>query len=139
MSGDREVTPSTDDSVQRIAAALRTALRLSGLSLRTCERELGLSTGYLTRILNGEVHLRVGVVLDLCRMLDLPPASLFAALFPAPPASEAISRLLRGLSAVHPQAHPMSIEDALLQLRGAVADLEARLGRSVSTAETTDR
>ncbi len=135
MKPDRENTPSTDDSVRRIATGLGTALRLAGISKRACERELGLTTGYLTRILAGEVHLRVRVVLELCRILGLPPAAFFAALFPDPPVSETTARLLGGLAAVHPQpdSSPESLHEALLQLREVVRTIETHLAGSALT------
>lgn len=139
MKLDLQNSPlSTEGSIRRIAAGLRTALRLTGLSHRACERELGLSTGYLTRILDGQVQLRVGLVLDLCRMLDLPPAAFFAALFPAPQISDSTARLLRGIGAVLTQPHPSSkgLEEALLQLRGVVRGLETYLAESATPRDT---
>src|SRR5262245_31995466 len=127
MNTDRQVNrQATAESIQRIASGLRTGLRVVGLSNRACERELGLSTGYLTRILAGQVQLRVAHVLDLCQMLDLPPAAFFSALFPPSQTSETTARLLRGLNAVHTQSPSSrtSLEDLLLQLRGTVQELE---------------
>jgi hypothetical protein len=68
--------------VGRVAAALRTAIRLSSVSHRHIERELRMSTGYLTRILAGQVQLRVNHVLGVCRVIGLPAGSFFAALYP---------------------------------------------------------
>jgi transcriptional regulator with XRE-family HTH domain len=72
------------EEITRIAAALRTAIRLSGISHRQVERELKLSTGYLTRILAGQVELRVRHVLDVCRVIGIAPDRFFGALFPLP-------------------------------------------------------
>lgn len=137
---DHRITPPTDDSIRRIVGGLRTALRLSGISHRACERELGLSVGYLSRILAGQVQLRVSVVLGLCRMIGLPPAAFLTALFPDPEVSEPTDRVLRGIAAVHRPhpssavaiasgapadlARPLSLDDVLLQLRDAVRSLE---------------
>jgi hypothetical protein len=125
MNSDRETTPWTDDSVRRIAAGLRTALRLVGLSNRFCERELGLSTGYLTRILAGQVELRVSLVFNLCRLMELPPSAFFASVLPPPQLSEKADRVLRGLSAVHSQpSSPGNLDAVLPQLRDVVRTLE---------------
>ena len=58
--------------VGRLTAALRTAIRLSGVSHRQIERDLGLSTGYLTRILAGQVQLRMTHVFAICQIISLP-------------------------------------------------------------------
>lgn len=131
MKTDPEM-PSTDESLRCISAALRTALRVASVSNRRCERELGLSTGYLSRILAGDVQLRVGIVLDLCRMMDVPPAAFFAALFPAPPPSDAATRILRCIGAIHPQALSRSsnIEEAFALLRAAVDAFESCFGNA---------
>src|SRR5262245_8221922 len=85
--------------VERVAAALRTAIRLSGVSARHIERTLHMSTGYLTRILAGQVELRMRHVLDVCRVIGLPAGSFFTALFPAsPPDAAAEARLPRALA-----------------------------------------
>lgn len=100
---DHASTTSTGDSIRLIADGLRTALRLAGISHRACERELGLSVGYLSRILAGQVELRVSIVLGLCRIIGLPPAAFFT--FPDSRVSEPTARVLRGLAAVH-RPHP---------------------------------
>lgn len=137
------------EEIVRIAAALRTAIRLSGISHRQVERELGLSTGYLTRILAGQVELRVRHVLDVCRVIGLSPDRFFGALFPLQDGPESMSRLERGLAQLHPApgrpAPPMSplapnveltaagegrsrpVSELLRRLRQALDDLEAAL------------
>lgn len=134
------------DEIVRIAAALRTAIRLSGISHRQVERELGLSTGYLTRILAGQVELRVRHVLDVCRVIGLPPDRFFGALFPLQDGPESMSRLERGLAQLHPApdrpAPPLPpllpdtaagatrsrpVSELLRRLRQALDELEAAL------------
>ena len=134
------------EEIVRIAAALRTAIRLSGISHRQVERELGLSTGYLTRILAGQVELRVRHVLDVCRVIGLSPDRFFGALFPLQDGPESMSRLERGLAQLHPApgrpAPPMGpgnnepaqgdgrskpVSELLRRLRQALDDLEAAL------------
>lgn len=93
--------------VRRVAAALRTAIRLSGVSHRHVERSLYMSTGYLTRILGGEVELRVRHVLQICEVIDFPVGNFLGALFPAePPESVEEARLTRGLASLHSEPLP---------------------------------
>ncbi|HKH49044.1 MAG TPA: helix-turn-helix transcriptional regulator [Thermoanaerobaculia bacterium] len=129
------------EEIARIAAALRTAIRLSGISHRQVERELGLSTGYLTRILAGQVELRVRHVLDVCRVIGLPPDRFFGALFPPQEGPESMSRLERGLAQLHPppgrpaplssgdssEARSKPVSELLRRVRQALEDLEAAL------------
>jgi transcriptional regulator with XRE-family HTH domain len=132
------------EEIVRIAAALRTAIRLSGISHRQVERELGLSTGYLTRILAGQVELRVRHVLDVCRVIGLSPDRFFGALFPLQDGPESMSRLERGLAQLHAApgrpAPPLGeapaaagdgrsrpVSELLRRLRQALDDLEAAL------------
>ena len=84
----------------RFRGALRTAIRLSGVSNREIERRLRLSNGYLTRLLNGQIELRVALVLNVCRVIGLPVGAFFKALYP----TEAASPLTRGLAQLHPGA-----------------------------------
>lgn len=133
----------TQDEILRIAAALRTAIRLSGISHRQVERELGLSTGYLTRILAGQVELRVRHVLDVCRVIGLSPDRFFGALFPPQEGPEAMARLERGLAQLHPplerpappspdpatssESRPRKIPELMRRLRQTLDELDAAL------------
>lgn len=111
------------EEVRRLAAALRNAIRLSGVSSRQVERELGLSTGYLTRILAGQVQLRVAHVLAICQIIGVPAGSFFAALYPpTPPASEAEARMTRGLAQLHSRPAPARDPESLLRELGAFLD-----------------
>jgi hypothetical protein len=112
------------------------------------ERELGLSTGYLTRILAGQVELRVRHVLDICGVIGLPPERFFGALFPLQDGPESMSRLERGLAQLHAapgrpapampplpaslepatgQARARPVSELLRRLRQALDELEAAL------------
>src|SRR6185295_2935103 len=103
MKGNRSMPPAAGmidasrEEVDRIRAALRTAIRLSGVSSRQIERELNMSTGYLTRILAGHVELRMAHVLSVCGIIGLPAGNFFAALFPPRSAAGADKRLTSGL------------------------------------------
>lgn len=82
---------------QRFLAALRTSIRLSGVSHRQIERELKMSTGYLTRILAGQVQLKVIHLLAVCRVIGFPAGEFFTALFP----DASGSRLAKSLAQLH--------------------------------------
>jgi transcriptional regulator with XRE-family HTH domain len=111
------------EEILRIIAALRTAIRLSGVSHREIERQLKMSTGYLTRIFGGHVQLRVAHVLSICQIIGLPADRFFAALYPPrPPTDESQARLIRGLSHLHPQ--PVETPDPERLLREIQAFLD---------------
>lgn len=118
--------------VARVTAALRTAIRLSGVSHRQIERELHLSTGYLTRILAGQVELRVRLVFSICRVIGVPAGNFFAALFPSSPTeTAAAARLTRGLASLHPE--PVPVRDPRLvigEMRRSLDHLEDLLKKS---------
>jgi len=56
-----------------------------------------MSSGYLTRLLGGTIELRVGHVLNVCRVIGLPAGAFFTALYPGAPSSP----LTRGLAQLH--------------------------------------
>lgn len=130
-----------NEEIVRIASALRTAIRLSGISHRHVERELGLSTGYLTRILAGQVELRVRHILDICRVIGLPPDRFFNALFPFQEGSESASRLERGLAQLHPPpGRPApSPDDAAGEGRSKLPELLRRLRQALDELEAALR
>src|SRR6185436_6067103 len=113
--------------VRRVTAALRTAIRLSGVSHRQIERALAMSTGYLTRLLAGQVKLKITQLLEICQVIGLPAVTFFAALYPLrTPATEAETRLARGLAQLHPEPLETRDPESLLAgLRGFLDELEA--------------
>lgn len=112
LSADKYVAAEMD----RVAAALRTAIRLSGVTQRQIERELLLHTGYLQRILSGQVQLRMGHILGICRAIGLPAGNFFSSLFPpTPPRTVAEARLARGLGSLFPAPEQAADPEALLQ------------------------
>ncbi|HKH45114.1 MAG TPA: hypothetical protein VKM72_10665 [Thermoanaerobaculia bacterium] len=107
----------------RLRGAVRTAIRLSQVSFREIERALGMSTGYLTRILGGQVELRLSVLLHICRVIGMPAGLFFATLYPAVPASP----LSRGLAQLHPTSRPKRGVDAaelIGRIRAVLDDFE---------------
>ena len=111
--------------IGRVTEALRTAIRLSGVSSRSIERSLGLSTGYLTRLLQGETALRLWHVFGLLQAIRLPPGDFFAALYRSE--GHAIGRALRQLHPAVAGDDPGSVKAILSRLRSEMGELETAL------------
>jgi transcriptional regulator with XRE-family HTH domain len=71
-----------DPEVARIARMLKSAILLSEQSQRSIERQMGLSPGYLGRIIDGKLELRIAHILGVCRAIKMPPAAFFLAAYP---------------------------------------------------------
>lgn len=89
-----------DSEVERIARLLKSAILLSHQSQRAIERQMGLSPGYLGRIIEGRLELRVSHILGVCKAIGLPPAGFFLAAYP-----EALSLPAESMSLVHALQH----------------------------------
>jgi len=81
---------------------LKAAVRFSGISHRKIEREMELSTGYLSRILSGKVELRIQHVLGVCRAIGLPPSAFFEAAYPSREMDPETARLVAALQELLP-------------------------------------
>lgn len=71
-----------DPEVARVARLLKSAILLSEKSQRSIERQMGLSPGYLGRIIDGKLELRIAHILGVCRAIGMPPAAFFLAAYP---------------------------------------------------------
>lgn len=71
-----------DPEVARLARLLKSAILLSEQSQRSIERQMGLSPGYLGRIIDGKLELRIAHILGVCRAIRVPPAAFFLAAYP---------------------------------------------------------
>ena len=104
MSGSSGEPPATKPEetgaadVAQLLEVLRAAIQLRKVSSRQIEREMGLSIGFLTRILTGQVSLRVSHVLQICAILDVAPGDVWAAVFPS--ADEHLSRVLKDMAVI---------------------------------------
>lgn len=74
---------------------LKTAMRVLGFTNREVEKRLGVSGGYLTRLFNGVMELRLEHIVDIAGVIGLEPAEIFHLAYPQPrnPPSEAAQRL----------------------------------------------
>lgn len=91
-----------DKDVIRVAQMLKAAVRFTGVSHRKIEREMSLSTGYLSRILSGKVELRIQHVLGVCRAIGLPPSAFFEAAYPSRELDPETARLVAALQELLP-------------------------------------
>jgi transcriptional regulator with XRE-family HTH domain len=67
-----------------MAEALQTAIRFKAATRQKLERELGYSRGYLSKILNGTVEMRVRHVFEILGVLGIEPWEFFQLAYPAP-------------------------------------------------------
>lgn len=71
-----------DQEVARLRELLRNAIRLSGVTNRKIERQLGMSQGSLSRLLAGGIELKVKHILEIVEILGLPPGQFFQIAYP---------------------------------------------------------
>ena len=92
----------SDQDISRVTRMLKAAVRFAGVPHRKIERDMEMSTGYLSRILSGKVELRVQHVLGVCRAIGMPPAAFFEAAYPARQFDPETSRLVAALQELLP-------------------------------------
>jgi transcriptional regulator with XRE-family HTH domain len=85
----------------RITAMLQSAIRLSNLTYRDVERELGWSVGTITRLMRGGLEFKLKHLLSILRVIHFSPARLFAVAYPYSrgenPAEDRLERLLENM------------------------------------------
>lgn len=90
--------------VTRIARLLKSAILLSEQSQRSIERQMGLSPGYLGRIIDGKLELRIAHILGVCKAIGMPPAAFFLAAYPEMLSVDSETmRLVQALQHLHRQ------------------------------------
>lgn len=96
----------TETHVDRILRMLRMSIRLLGLSNREIERRLGWTPSYMTRILKGNIELKVEHLVAIAGALGLSPREFFLFAFPdrGEPASEAAGKLADFVEDLRPSA-----------------------------------
>ena len=92
----------SDQEISRVTRMLKAAVRFAGVPHRKIERDMDMSTGYLSRILSGKVELRVQHVLGICRAIGMPAAAFFEAAYPARQFDPDTSRLVAALQELLP-------------------------------------
>jgi transcriptional regulator with XRE-family HTH domain len=81
MTEPRDAEPA-DEKTLRVAEVLSAAVRVAGRSRLSMERQMGLSSGYLSKILGGTVELRLRHVSMILDALEVDPADFFRVAFP---------------------------------------------------------
>lgn len=114
---------SSDDSVLKLARALRGAILDAGLSLREVEDRCGMGRDYLSQLLRGTVDLKAKHVYQVLDAAGVSPAAFFAALHgsiehPTPRREQPLSAREAGLA-----------DEAGFSVDSRLAEVEERLRR----------
>lgn len=120
----------SEEEVARLTSLLRDAIKLSKTSNRAVERNLGLSSGYLSRLFAGVMELRVQHVLDICRVIGFAPGEFFRAAYPSADGQEGPgSKLRQALERLHPlnDNEPAARKPEPLAAADPAAQPEARM------------
>ncbi|HWN43100.1 MAG TPA: helix-turn-helix transcriptional regulator [Thermoanaerobaculia bacterium] len=88
------MTETRDQEVQRLLEVLATVVRVAGRSRQSLERQIGLSSGYLSKILGGTVELRVQHILMIVEAVGLSPGDFFRLAYPPGALSAEAARLV---------------------------------------------
>jgi transcriptional regulator with XRE-family HTH domain len=104
----------------RVAAILQSAIRLSKLTYRDIERELGWSVGTVTRLMRGGLEFKLKHMLSILGVLRFSPGRLFAVAYPfergSSPGEDRLQTLLEAMYAQPAQpARPASEPPAVTQ------------------------
>ncbi len=63
-------------------SVLKTAMRVLGFTNRDIERQLGLSSSYLSRLFSGTIELRFEHIVEIARAMGLEPAEILSFSYP---------------------------------------------------------
>ena len=87
-----------EPEVERLLHLSKTVMRMLGVTNRELARRLGINPSHLSRILNGQLELKVEYLLNIAAALGLQPDEFFRLAYPTrtePPTESA--QVLRGL------------------------------------------
>ncbi len=118
------------DHELHLAFLLKHVIRVSGLSARAIERQLGLSGGYISRLTSGRLELKASHLFDILDALGLTPNEFFSIAFPLRPGVR--SPLMIRLQALSPatetaQAPPETLDESDRKLLKAVRRVLAEM------------
>jgi transcriptional regulator with XRE-family HTH domain len=85
---------TVDEKTVRVAEVLSAAVRIAGRSRLSMEQQMGLSSGYLSKILGGTVELRLRHVSMILDALEVDPADFYRVAFPRRQSSSRAGRRL---------------------------------------------
>src|SRR5437763_8992135 len=98
------------DDLAQLRQLLARAVQASGRPRRELEREIGVGSGSLARMLSGDLDLKVEHLTNLARLLRVPPGDLLAA--GCPDASATARHRLADWIGPAPAANPANPADA---------------------------
>ncbi|MES1244094.1 MAG: helix-turn-helix transcriptional regulator [Acidobacteriota bacterium] len=123
-----------EDEVRQAAKLLESLIQAAGVPESDLERRLGVSPGYVGRVLSGEIELKLRHILSLLRALEIEPSLFFESLYPAQPPRgtirmEDLQERLQELGLDRPPETPPVVVDDLERLvQGAVRAALRRKG-----------
>jgi transcriptional regulator with XRE-family HTH domain len=115
-----------DEEVRRLTEVLATVVRIAGRTRQSLERELGLSSGYLSKILSGTVDLRARHILAIAAAAGLDPAIFFSLAYPPHELTGEQKRLIANAEAAlgrRPNAEELADADFDERVRRTLARL----------------
>ena len=122
------MTDRFDQEVLRLGEVLATVVRVSGRTRQSLEQQMGLSSGYLSKLLGGTVDLRLRHILMVIEAVGMEPVDFFRLAFPRRPRTEGGEkndrRLIEDVQAALGEGRPAEPE--------AGANFDERVKRSLS-------
>jgi transcriptional regulator with XRE-family HTH domain len=88
----------SEPEIERLLQLVKTVMRMLGVTNRELARRLGINPSHLSRILNGQLELKVEHLLNMSAAMGLQPDEFFRLAYPTrtePPTESA--QVLRGL------------------------------------------
>ena len=112
---------TTDEQVEGLTRLLGGLIRVSGQTRQALERRLGWSAGYLSRLLSGDIDLKMRHVLMICEALAVEPGEFFRMAYPGPHGFEAGWRA--AAPRPRPAPPPPSDEELDRRIRASLAKI----------------
>lgn len=120
-------------------SVLKTAMRVLGFTNRDIERQLGLSSSYLSRLFSGTIELRFEHIVDIARAMGLEPAEILSFAYPQRREPSAAALRLRELmgsfqgtqTAAPPAAAALPALTGSSQAPPSEADLERLMAKTI--------
>jgi hypothetical protein len=85
---------SMESETEHMLTAMKTAMRILGYKNRHFERQLELSSSYMTRLFSGQIELKFRHIVDLAQVMGLETGEFLRFAYPnLPPPTEAALRL----------------------------------------------
>lgn len=128
-----------ETEVDQLCRMLKMVIRASPRTSKEIEKELGMSPGYLSRLLGGGIELKASHVFHILELAGMPPHELFRAAFPPTTMepSPVLLKLVQTMPEVWseslsgPRLDPRELEEKMASaMRQVFADLERSTPRS---------